>query len=53
MCIRDRHLDVAALIALGGQRIGFLAAELLQVAHGQALAELLDLDVYKRQPSTA
>ena len=38
-----QHLDVAALIALGGQRIGFLAAILLQVAHGQALAELLDL----------
>ena len=35
--------NIAALIALGGQRIGFLAAELLQVAHGQALAELLDL----------
>ena len=38
-----QHLDVAALIALGGQRIGFLAAELLQVAHRQTFAELLDL----------
>ena len=38
-----QHLDVAALVALSGQGIGFLAAELLQIADGQALAEFLDL----------
>jgi len=41
--LTGQHLDVAALIAFSGQGIGFLAAELLQVADGQALAEFLDL----------
>ena len=35
--------DVGALVALGGQRTGLLALVELQVADGQALAELLDL----------
>ncbi len=35
--------DVRALVALLGQRAGFLALVQLQVADGQALAELLDL----------
>ena len=35
--------DVSALVALLGQRAGFLALVQLQVADGQALAELLDL----------
>ena len=41
--LTGQYLDVAALIALGGQGIGLLAAELLQIADGKALAELLDL----------
>ena len=41
--LTGQHLDVAALIALLGQGIGILAAELLQVAHSQTFAELLDL----------
>ena len=41
--LTGQHPDVAALIALLGQGIGFLAAELLQVAHRQTFTELLDL----------
>ena len=41
--LTGQHLDVAALIALGGQGISLLAAVLLQVADSEALAELLDL----------
>ena len=41
--LTGQNLDVAALIALGGQGIGLLAAVLLEVADGEALAELLDL----------
>jgi len=41
--LTGQHLDVAALIALLGQGIGLLTAELLQVAHRQTFAELLDL----------
>ena len=38
-----QSFDVAALITALGQGIGFLAREMLQIAHGKALAELLNL----------
>ena len=41
--LTGQNLDVTALIALGGQGIGLLAAVLLEIADGEALAELLDL----------
>ena len=41
--LQRQQLDVPALVALGGQGIVLLVVVVLEVADGQALAELLDL----------